>query len=80
MKITHRLRAGMLACALAASAGLAFGHDDGNDGAPRGPLVIGHRGGGSGYLPEHTLEATHWASSSEPTSSSPTSWPPRTAT
>ena len=21
------------------------------------PLVIGHRGGGSGYLPEHTLEA-----------------------
>jgi glycerophosphoryl diester phosphodiesterase len=57
MKITHRLRAGMLACALAASAGLAFGHDDGNDGAQRGPLVIGHRGGGSGYLPEHTLEA-----------------------
>ena len=57
MKITHRLRAGMLACALAASAGLAFGHDDGNDGSPRGPLVIGHRGGGSGYLPEHTLEA-----------------------
>jgi len=57
MKITHRLHAGMLACALAASAGLAFGHDDGNDGAQRGPLVIGHRGGGSGYLPEHTLEA-----------------------
>ncbi len=25
--------------------------------APRGPLIIGHRGGGSGYLPEHTLEA-----------------------
>jgi glycerophosphoryl diester phosphodiesterase len=23
----------------------------------KGPLVIGHRGGGSGYLPEHTLEA-----------------------
>lgn len=22
-----------------------------------GPLVIGHRGGGSGYLPDHTLEA-----------------------
>jgi glycerophosphoryl diester phosphodiesterase len=57
MKITHRLRAGMLACALVASAGLAFAHDDGHDGAPRGPLVIGHRGGGSGYLPEHTLEA-----------------------
>lgn len=61
MKITHRLRAGMLACALAASAGLAFAHDDarddGHDGVQRGPLVIGHRGGGSGYLPEHTLEA-----------------------
>jgi len=29
-----------------------------DDGAiPRGPLVIGHRGGGSGYLPDHTLEA-----------------------
>lgn len=23
----------------------------------RGPLIIGHRGGGSGYLPDHTLEA-----------------------
>jgi glycerophosphoryl diester phosphodiesterase len=23
----------------------------------KGPLVIGHRGGGSGYLPDHTLEA-----------------------
>jgi glycerophosphoryl diester phosphodiesterase len=57
MNITHRLRAGMLACALAASAGLTLAHDDGHDGAPRGPLVIGHRGGGSGYLPEHTLEA-----------------------
>jgi glycerophosphoryl diester phosphodiesterase len=32
--------------------------DNGGDGArfPH-PLVIGHRGGGSGYLPEHTLEA-----------------------
>ncbi|MDP1901437.1 MAG: glycerophosphodiester phosphodiesterase [Rubrivivax sp.] len=27
------------------------------DGAFPVPLVIGHRGGGSGYLPEHTLEA-----------------------
>jgi glycerophosphoryl diester phosphodiesterase len=27
------------------------------DGAFPAPLVIGHRGGGSGYLPEHTLEA-----------------------
>lgn len=32
---------------------------DGNrgSGAFPSPLVIGHRGGGSGYLPEHTLEA-----------------------
>ena len=29
---------------------------DGLDDFPH-PLVIGHRGGGSGYLPEHTLEA-----------------------
>lgn len=61
MKITHRLWAGVLACALSASAGLAFANndarDDGHEGAARGPLVIGHRGGGSGYLPEHTLEA-----------------------
>jgi glycerophosphoryl diester phosphodiesterase len=61
MKNTARWRAGLLACALAASAGLTFGHgndrnDDDHD-APRGPLVIGHRGGGNGYLPEHTLEA-----------------------
>ena len=42
-------------CCLALS-GLASAHDDGAAPA-RGPLVIGHRGGGSGYLPEHTLEA-----------------------
>ena len=36
--------------------GMAQAHNDGA--APQhGPLVIGHRGGGSGYLPEHTLEA-----------------------
>ena len=32
------------------------GADD-DSATPRGPLVIGHRGGGSGYLPDHTLEA-----------------------
>ncbi len=41
--------------------GAAQAGDDNDDGpgvAPRkAPLVIGHRGGGSGYLPEHTLEA-----------------------
>jgi glycerophosphoryl diester phosphodiesterase len=31
--------------------------DDDRVSATKGPLVIGHRGGGSGYLPEHTLEA-----------------------
>lgn len=38
----------------------ALAHD-GNGHGPgasvRVPLVVGHRGGGSGYLPEHTLEA-----------------------
>jgi glycerophosphoryl diester phosphodiesterase len=57
MKNTFRWRTGLLACALAASAGWASAHDDGADAARPGPLVIGHRGGGSGYLPEHTLEA-----------------------
>ncbi len=39
--------------------GAAQAHEDrGRDGANfPSPLVIGHRGGGSGYLPEHTLEA-----------------------
>lgn len=35
---------------------MARNASDGLDGFPH-PLVIGHRGGGSGYLPEHTLEA-----------------------
>ena len=43
-----------LACAtLLATTGSARANDDGFG----KPLVIGHRGGGSGYLPEHTLEA-----------------------
>ena len=33
----------------------ALAHLGGDETKP--PLVIGHRGGGSGYLPEHTLEA-----------------------
>jgi glycerophosphoryl diester phosphodiesterase len=40
---------------LALAAGLASA--DNNKPASQGPLVIGHRGGGNGYLPEHTLEA-----------------------
>jgi len=43
--------------------GLLFGcslihaHDGRSQPSEPSPLVIGHRGGGSGYLPEHTLEA-----------------------
>jgi glycerophosphoryl diester phosphodiesterase len=37
---------------VASSAGAA----DADGATARGPLVIGHRGGGSGYLPDHTLE------------------------
>jgi len=53
-------RAATLAIALAASGVAAFAHGDGfgRDADDfKKPLVIGHRGGGSGYLPEHTLEA-----------------------
>ena len=38
----------------------AAAHDDERGSrrrADNAPLVIGHRGGASGYLPEHTLEA-----------------------
>ena len=44
--------AALLALALSS---VAAADEDGV--TPRGPLVIGHRGGGSGYLPDHTLEA-----------------------
>ncbi len=48
--------AALIGLALTSAATLARAHDD--DLAPfKSPLVIGHRGGGSGYLPEHTLEA-----------------------
>lgn len=43
--------------ALAASALPALADGDRRGGAFPSPLVIGHRGGGNGYLPEHTLEA-----------------------
>jgi len=49
-----------LAWAAAALLGPAVGSVSGADddsSTARGPLVIGHRGGGSGYLPDHTLEA-----------------------
>ncbi|HEY6512991.1 MAG TPA: glycerophosphodiester phosphodiesterase [Burkholderiaceae bacterium] len=62
MKLASALR--RIACGLSFG-GLLFGcslvqaHDgrsQGNLNEPS-PLVIGHRGGGNGYLPEHTLEA-----------------------
>ena len=48
--------AAMIGLALSSAASLARAHDDGLPGF-QSPLVIGHRGGGNGYLPEHTLEA-----------------------
>jgi glycerophosphoryl diester phosphodiesterase len=52
-------RAAVLALALAVAPWSAGAHGDRgrNDNDMLKPLVIGHRGGGSGYLPEHTLEA-----------------------
>lgn len=49
-----------IAWVAAALLGLALssvGAADDGSATARGPLVIGHRGGGSGYLPDHTLEA-----------------------
>jgi glycerophosphoryl diester phosphodiesterase len=45
------------AAALLVLAASSAGGADDDSGTARGPLVIGHRGGGSGYLPDHTLEA-----------------------
>ncbi|HEY6353321.1 MAG TPA: glycerophosphodiester phosphodiesterase [Burkholderiaceae bacterium] len=60
MKLASWLR--RIACGVSFS-GLLFGcslmqaHDGHSHASEPSPLVIGHRGGGSGYLPEHTLEA-----------------------
>ena len=60
MKLASVLR--RIACGVSFS-GLLFGcsllqaHDGRSHPSEPSPLVIGHRGGGSGYLPEHTLEA-----------------------
>lgn len=52
MNLVHRggLRALFVSLLLCTTAAVAAD-------APKAPLVIGHRGGGNGYLPEHTLEA-----------------------
>ena len=59
LKLTlRRIACGATMAALLATGTLALaGNDRGRGGAFPAPLVIGHRGGGSGYLPEHTLEA-----------------------
>src|SRR4249920_3464107 len=60
MRKIFEWRAATLAIALAAGSMAACAHGDGfgRDADDfKKPLVIGHRGGGSGYLPEHTLEA-----------------------
>jgi glycerophosphoryl diester phosphodiesterase len=43
-------------CLLAAASLSASAHDHGRARAENAPLVIGHRGGATGYLPDHTLE------------------------
>jgi glycerophosphoryl diester phosphodiesterase len=63
MKMRHQLRVVALAAAAFSVfnlGGLAHAHADENHGTAslaKAPLIIGHRGGGNGYLPEHTLEA-----------------------
>ncbi len=59
LKLTlRRIACGATMAALLATGTLALaGNDRSRGGAFPAPLVIGHRGGGSGYLPEHTLEA-----------------------
>lgn len=47
----------LAACAITALAGAPDASAHGDRERDDAPLVIGHRGGGSGYLPEHTLEA-----------------------
>ena len=47
-------RAGL--CLLAAASLAASAHDHPRARAENAPLVIGHRGGAPGYLPDHTLE------------------------
>jgi glycerophosphoryl diester phosphodiesterase len=61
MHTFHFVRAWALAgCALAAlgttSPAVAHGDDRGDRDGVKAPLVIGHRGGATGYLPDHTLE------------------------
>src|SRR5947207_6964680 len=49
-----RAAAGVAAAALMAAVAPVLAHEHGH--ADNAPLVIGHRGGATGYLPDHTLE------------------------
>ena len=53
----RRLACGVSFTALLLGCALVQAHDGRSFRDEPKPLVIGHRGGGSGYLPEHTLEA-----------------------
>ena len=55
--VLRRITCGVSFFALLLGCALAQAHDGRSFRDEPKPLVIGHRGGGSGYLPEHTLEA-----------------------
>ena len=55
MKALRLMRIATIGLLLALPLTDALAHKGDDD--TKTPLVIGHRGGGSGYLPEHTLEA-----------------------
>jgi glycerophosphoryl diester phosphodiesterase len=57
MKKTFVWYAAALALGALIGSAPARAHGEGAAAPARVPLVIGHRGGGSGYLPEHMLEA-----------------------
>ena len=56
MKTLMSCAAALLAFGMMAAAPQADARDDGAAAPFHAPLVIGHRGGATGYLPDHTLE------------------------
>ena len=55
--VLRRMTCGALFSGLLLGCSWVQAHDGRSRDDEPSPLVIGHRGGGSGYLPEHTLEA-----------------------
>jgi glycerophosphoryl diester phosphodiesterase len=55
--VLRRIACGVSLTSLLLGSSLLQAHDGRSRLNEPSPLVIGHRGGGSGYLPEHTLEA-----------------------